>query len=88
MRRRKLTLDPRFATPEDTRILFMDDLGALIRQRRKELGYTQRDVSSMSDLSPRLIGEIEHGKEQVGMDKIIRLLDVLNMTMHVKVEGK
>ena len=57
MRRRKLIVDPRFSTPEGTRVLLMDDLGALARQRRKELGYTQRAVSAMSDLSPRLIGK-------------------------------
>lgn len=88
MRRRRITLDPRFTTPSDTRVLRMTELGALIRLRRKELGYTQLDVSDMTGFSPRLIGEVERGKEHVGTDKVLRLLDVLNMTMHVHVEGK
>jgi len=36
----------------------------------------------------RLIGEIERGKEHVATDKILRILDALNMTMMVHVEGK
>ena len=88
MRRRKLTFDPRFETPADTRVLRMEELGALIRQRRRELGYTQRDVSNMTGFSMRLIGEVERGKEHVAADKVLVLLDVLNMTMYVHVEGK
>ena len=37
------------------------EIGAFIRLRRKELGYTQEQVAAMSDCSPRLIGEIERG---------------------------
>ncbi|MDO4798172.1 MAG: helix-turn-helix domain-containing protein [Coriobacteriales bacterium] len=88
MPRRKLTLDPRYATPADTRILFMRDFGSLIRLRRKELGMTQADVSRLTGFSMRLVGEIERGKEHVAADKLLTLLDVLNMTMTVHVEGK
>lgn len=88
MPRRRLTLDPRYATPVDTRILSMRDLGGLIRLRRKELGMTQADVSRLTGFSMRLVGEIERGKERVAADKLLRLLDVLNMTMTVHVEGK
>ena len=88
MPRRRLTLDPRFETPPDTRILYMADLGKLVRQRRRELGMTQADVSYHTGLSTRLVGEIERGKEHVAADKVLRLLDVLNMTMVVHVEGK
>ena len=88
MPRRRLTLDPRFETPPDSRILCMADLGKLIRQRRRELGMTQADVSRLTDLSMRLIGEVERGKEHVAADKVLRLLAVLNMTMVIHVEGK
>ena len=66
----------------------MADLGKLIRQRRRELGMTQADVSRLTDLSMRLVGEVERGKEHVAADKVLRLLDVLNMTMVIHVEGK
>ena len=66
----------------------MSDLGGLIRLRRRELGMTQADISRLTGFSMRLIGEIERGKEHVAADKILRLLDVLNLTMVVHVEGK
>ena len=88
MPRRRLALDPRYNTPADTRILQMTDFGALVRQRRKELGMTQRDLSRLTGYSMRLIGEIERGKEHVAADKLLSILDVLNMTMTVHVEGK
>ena len=37
------------------------DIGAAIRARRKELGYTQEFFAQMLGYSPRLIGEIERG---------------------------
>ena len=88
MPRRRLTLDPRYNTPSDTRILQMTDFGVLVRQRRKELGMTQRDLSRLTGYSMRLIGEVERGKEHVAADKLLSILDVLNMTMTVHVEGK
>lgn len=88
MPRRRLMLDPRFNTPADTRILQMADFGALVRLRRMELGMTQRDISRLTGYSMRLIGEVERGKEHVAADKLLSILDVLNMTMTVHVEGK
>ncbi|MBO7673576.1 MAG: helix-turn-helix transcriptional regulator [Atopobiaceae bacterium] len=88
MPRRRLTLDPRYKTPADTRVLRMADFGALVRRRRKELGMTQRDLSRLTGYSMRLIGEVERGKEHVAADKLLSILDVLNMTMTVHVEGK
>ena len=88
MRRQAPVLDPRFDTPIDSRILTMQELGQLIRLRRKELKMTQADVSRHTGFSMRLIGEIERGKEHVGADKLLMIFDVLNMTMCVHVEGK
>ena len=87
-RRRRLVLDPRFETPVDTRVLDMADFGQIARLRRRELGMTQRDVARLTGLSMRLVGEIERGKEHVGAEKLLAILDVLNMTMVVHVEGK
>jgi|GEM_PF-6037629 len=88
MPRRRLTLDPRYDTPANTRILRMAEFGSLVRQRRKELGMTQRDLARLTSLSMRLIGEVERGKEHVAADKLLTILDVLNMTMIIHVEGK
>ncbi len=49
----------------------MDVLGHTLRNRRKKLGYTQEDVASMLGYSPRLVGEIERGRDTVGFGKVL-----------------
>ena len=54
-----------------TRIFAGKDLGEQLKHRRKELGYTQEDIASMTGFSPRLIGEIERGRGTVGIDRVL-----------------
>ena len=49
------------------------DWGTLLRARRKKLGYTQEQVAEMMGCSARLIGDIEHGKQTVGVQRFIDL---------------
>lgn len=48
-----------------------EDLGSLIRKRRKRFGYTQEEMADMMECSPRLIGEMERGRGTVGIDKML-----------------
>lgn len=50
-----------------------ESLGALLRVRRKRLGYTQEQVAAMMGCSPRLIGEIERGRRTVGIQRVLDL---------------
>lgn len=50
-----------------------ESLGALLRARRKRLGYTQEQVAAMMGCSPRLIGEIERGRRTVGIQRVLDL---------------
>ena len=47
------------------------DLGRLLRARRRQLGYTQEYVAVMMHCSPRLVGEMEHGRGTVGFNKML-----------------
>ena len=38
------------------------ELGAYLRERRKKLGYTQRDVADFNQCSLRFVSELERGK--------------------------
>lgn len=51
----------------------VSDWGALLRARRKKLGYTQEQVAELMGCSARLIGDIEHGKRTVGVQRFIDL---------------
>lgn len=63
------------------------EIGAALRARRKELGYTQEFCAEMLGYSPRLIGEIERGRGSVGFEKILRYSMGLGMDMIVDQRG-
>ncbi|MCL2655304.1 MAG: helix-turn-helix domain-containing protein [Coriobacteriia bacterium] len=55
------------------------EIGEVIRQRRRELGYSQERFSSVVGMSPRLICAIEHGKESTSIQKIMDIIIALEI---------
>ena len=49
----------------------MVSIGDELRNRRRELGYTQMDVARLCGFSQRLISEIERGRETVAINKVM-----------------
>jgi len=60
-----------------------EQLGTLIRQVRKSQGITQEDLSSLVDVGPRLIGEIERGKPTAEIGKVFQLLAGLGLVISI-----
>lgn len=50
---------------EETRIISAEDVGKIIRARRKELGYTQADFAKAVGTGVRFISDLENGKPTV-----------------------
>jgi y4mF family transcriptional regulator len=59
----------------------MTELSKLIKQRRKEKGITQEELSAKSGLGLRLIREIEQGKTSMRVDKVNQLLNLFGMEL-------
>jgi len=59
-------------------------LGALVRSVRKSQGITQEDLSALAGLGPRLIGEIERGKQTAEIGKVFQLLASLGLDLVVQ----
>jgi len=74
--------------PATKQVFDAADIGSLLRLRRKELGYTQTEVASFMGVSPRLIGEIEHGRGSVGIQTILNLTTGLGIDILLSVRGK
>jgi transcriptional regulator with XRE-family HTH domain len=70
-----------------SRVFNAEQIGQLIRLRRKSLGYTQRYVADMMGISPRLVGEIEKGRETVGIQKVIDMATGLGIDIELKPRG-
>ncbi|MCQ2358867.1 MAG: helix-turn-helix transcriptional regulator [Phascolarctobacterium sp.] len=70
------------------KITDIKDLGELIKKRRKDLGYTQADISDYTGLSISFISDVEHGKETVELGKVLRLVNILGMDCIIQVRGE
>ena len=58
--------------------------GRAIRQRRKELGYTQSFIADFSGLSVSFISDLENGKSTAALGKAIFLANLLGLDCILK----
>ena len=63
------------------------DLGKAIRNRRKELGYTQSYLSEYSGLSVSFISDVENGKSTVEFGRVIGLANLLGLDIEIVSRG-
>ncbi|HWB85066.1 MAG TPA: helix-turn-helix transcriptional regulator [Bryobacteraceae bacterium] len=56
-------------------------IGRLIRDTRKRLGVTQKDLSLTSGTGLRFIIELEKGKETCELGKVLTVLNTLGIRM-------
>ncbi len=62
-------------------------LGQIIRDRRKELNYTQAFLAEFTGLSVTFISDVERGKPTAEIGKVIQLLHILGMDVLVEKRG-
>ena len=63
-------------------------LGALIRKRRKELGYTQMFISDFTGFSMSFISDLERGKPTAEIGKTLYLISILGLDVEINVRGE
>ncbi len=61
------------------KIMSSKELGTMVRERRKELGYTQAFVSDFTGLSVSFISDVENGKPTIEFEKTLQLIQILGM---------
>jgi|GEM_PF-1137879 y4mF family transcriptional regulator len=59
------------------------DVGSLLRERRKHLGLTQADLADIAGVSPRFVYDLERGKETVALDRTLKVITTLGLTMTI-----
>ena len=62
-------------------------LGQIIRERRKELNYTQVYLSDFTGFSVTFISDLERGKPTAEIEKTIQLINVLGLDLLVERRG-
>lgn len=56
-------------------------LGAVIRARRKELGYSQEGFAYLCDVHRTYMSEIERGKTNLSLDIMLRISKKLQLSL-------
>ena len=61
--------------------------GEALRQRRRELGYTQMFMSDFSGLSIFFISDLERGKQTAELGRAIKFANLLGLDISIKPRG-
>lgn len=69
------------------KIIDSKSFGIAIRERRKELKYTQAYVSDFTGFSISFISDVERGKPTAEIEKTLKLANVLGLDIIVEKRG-
>ena len=69
------------------KILDVISVGSAIKERRKELNYTQKFLSEVTGLSSSFISDLEHGKETTEIGKVLFLINTLGLNFILEKRG-
>ena len=59
-------------------------LGQAIRNRRKELSYTQKFISEITGFSMSFLSDLENGKTTCEIGKTLHIMNMLGLTLSVE----
>lgn len=57
----------------------MEQIGTIIKERRKELGINQQDLADLASVGINSLVAIERGKGNPSLKTLLRILDVLGL---------
>lgn len=66
----------------------MKELGRAIRDRRRELGYTQAFLADYAGVSASFLSELENGKETIQTGKMLEITSLLGMDICLRRRGE
>ena len=61
----------------------MKTIGEVIKEKRKRMKLTQKQVAVYADVSPKFIIELENNKPTIQLDKLYDVLNVFDLTLLV-----
>ena len=66
----------------------MQGLGQAIKDRRRELGYTQAFLADYAGISASFLSELENGKETIQAGKMMEVISLLGMDICIRNRGE
>lgn len=64
------------------------ELYSIIKERRSLLGLTQQDLADYTELSLRIIKNIESGKGNPSLKTLTKIADILGVELILKIKEK
>ena len=71
-----------------TRSASVEDIGRLVRQRRKEAGLTLKETAGMAGVGVRFLSELERGKPTLQIGLAIEVLQLFGLELHISSRGE
>jgi len=68
-------------------IRLAQDIGRLVRSRRKQAGLTQARLAVLAGVGTRFLSELERGKPGLRLDKVLMVLQDLGFEIGVRAAG-
>jgi HTH-type transcriptional regulator / antitoxin HipB len=70
------------------KILSMEDLALIVRQKRKQDKLTQADFAAICGVGTRFISDLENGKSTVEFGKVLQVIKALGLALTVFPRGE
>lgn len=61
-----------------------DAFGTLIRYHRKKAGMSRRELALLAGTGQTVIYQLEHGKQSVRLDVLLKIMAALNLTFQIE----
>lgn len=68
-------------------IMTSENLGLMIRKKRKEDGLTLHDAAALCGVSHVFLSALENGKETVRLNKVLQVAACLGVEIHANCRG-
>ena len=68
--------------------MISEKIGTTIKERRKALSITQRELADLSGIGINTLTKIERGEANPSLKVLISLLDTLGLEMELKIKNK
>lgn len=64
--------------------MFMNELTATVKRRRRELGLTLRDMAELTGLGIDMLSRFERGRGGINLRNLLQVQDTLGLTLRVE----
>ncbi len=69
------------------RISSPEQLGTVVRKKRREIGINQADVAGLVGVGVRFLSELERGKATVELGKVLKVLSRIGLEVWIVPRG-